>query len=66
MPKKEKTYKQAIFEIEDILQKIDTEELDLDELTENLQNLSNLVKQVKQKLRKTEEEVGDILKELEE
>lgn len=66
MAKKEVSYTDSIKEIEQILQKIENEELDVDELSEKVKRVSFLLKQCKDKLHKTEEEVENILKEMEE
>ena len=59
MTKKKISYNEAIEEIEEILQKIENEELDVDELSEKVKRVSSLIKICKQKLYKTEEEVED-------
>ena len=65
MTKKKITYNTAIAEIEEILQKIENEELDVDDLSEKVKRVSALIKICKEKLYKTEEEVEKILKEIE-
>lgn len=65
MTKKKITYNEAISEIEEILQKIENEELDVDDLSEKVKRVSALIKICKEKLYKTEEEVEKILKEIE-
>ena len=65
MAKKKISYKEAIFEIEEILEKIENEELDVDELSEKVKRVSLLIKTCKDKLYKTETEVEKILKEME-
>ena len=65
MAKKNITYNDAISEIEDILQQIESEELDVDELSEKVKRVSLLLKTCKDKLHKTEVEVENILKEME-
>ena len=60
------SYKEAIAEIEDILEKIENDELDVDELSEKVKQVSLLIKICKDKLQKTEEEVEKILEEMEE
>ena len=66
MTKKKISYNEAIAEIEEILQKIENEELDVDDLSEKVKRVSALIKICKEKLYKTEEEVEKILKEIEE
>jgi exodeoxyribonuclease VII small subunit len=60
------SYKEAVAEIEDILSKIENEELDVDELSDKVKRVSSLIKICKQKLFKTEEEVERILDEIDE
>ncbi len=65
MTKKILTYKAAIKEVEDIMHQIETEELEVDELTEKVKRAASLLKWCKEKLRTTEQEVNSILKNLE-
>ena len=66
MTSKKVSYNEAMAEIEDILEKIENEELDVDELAEKVKRVSVLLKICKDKLQKTNEEVEKILKEMEE
>lgn len=66
MTTKKVTYNEAILEIEAILEKIENEELDVDELAEKVKRVSTLLKICKNKLTKTNEQVEQILKEMEE
>ena len=66
MATKKVTYNEAISEIEKILGKIENEELDVDELAEKVKRVSLLLKTCKDKLLKTNEQVEQILKEMEE
>lgn len=66
MAKKKISYKEAVIEIKEILEQIEGEELDVDELAEKVKRVSVLIKTCKEKLHKTEEEVENILKEIEE
>lgn len=66
MTTKKVTYSEAILEIEAILEKIESEELDVDELAEKVKRVSTLLKICKSKLTKTNEQVEQILKEMEE
>lgn len=59
------SYKGAVAEIEVILEKIENEELDVDDLTEKVKRVSSLIKLCKEKLHNTEQEVEKILKEME-
>lgn len=64
MATKKVTYKEAITEIEEILEKIENEELDVDELAEQVSRVSTLITICKDKLHKTEAEVEKILKDM--
>ena len=63
MAKQDITYKAAITEIEEILEKIEEGELDVDELTVNVKRVTELLTICKAKLKKTESEVSKILDE---
>ncbi|GAF04772.1 exodeoxyribonuclease VII small subunit [Saccharicrinis fermentans] len=65
MTKKKIGYVEAITEIEDILSKIESNELDVDELSDKVKRVSVLLKICKEKLHTTETEVENILKEIE-
>ncbi|MDD2381070.1 MAG: exodeoxyribonuclease VII small subunit [Mariniphaga sp.] len=66
MTTKKVTYNEAVAEIEAILEKIENEEPDVDELAEKVKRVSVLLKLCKDKLLKTNEQVEQILKEMEE
>ena len=66
MATKKVSYSEAMIEIEDILEKIESEELDVDELADKVKRVSTLLKVCKDKLIKTNEQVEQILKEMEE
>ncbi|MGB9745905.1 MAG: exodeoxyribonuclease VII small subunit [Bacteroidales bacterium] len=59
------SYGEAIAEIEEIIRKIEQEELDVDELSDKVKRVSFLINYCREKLRNTEEEVNNILKEIE-
>ncbi len=63
MAKKNLSYSQAIAEIESIVEKIENNELDIDELASNVKRVAELIKFCKAKLKSTEEEVEQILKD---
>ena len=65
MEKKKLTYTEAISEIESILGKLENEELDVDQLTENIKRVSFLLKFCKEKLSTTEKEIQGIIEEME-
>jgi exodeoxyribonuclease VII small subunit len=60
------TYNEAVNEIEEILNKIEQEEFDVDELAEKVKRVSTLLKICTDKLMKTNEQVEQILKEMDE
>jgi len=62
---KEPTYNEAITEIEGILQKIESGELDVDELTEKVKRVAYLLETCKKKLRTTEIEIQKVMDGLE-
>ena len=66
MGTKKISYTEAISEVEEILERIENEELDVDELAEKVKRVSVLLKICKEKLTKTNEQVEEILKEMEE
>ena len=59
------SYNEAMTEIEEILEKIENEELDVDELAEKVKRVSVLLKICKDKLHKTNQQVEQVLKEME-
>ena len=65
MATKKLTYQEAVNEIDEILNKIENDELDVDELSAKVKRVSTLIKLCKEKLHKTEAEVENILKEME-
>lgn len=64
MTKKNLSYSEAIATIDEILQQIETGDLDVDELAEKVKQASELLKLCKGKLFSTEKEVEKILKEM--
>jgi len=65
MTAKKVSYNEAMTEIEEILEKIENEEFDVDELAEKVKRVSVLLKICKDKLHKTNEQVEQVLKEME-
>lgn len=61
MAKKNKTYKEAIDEINQIIYQIENEELDVDKLSEKVKEVQTLLIFCKDKLTKTEEEIEKII-----
>jgi len=66
MDKLNLSYKEAVTSIEEILQQIETGELDVDELAEKVKKASELLKLCKDKLFQTEQDIGKILKDMSE
>jgi exodeoxyribonuclease VII small subunit len=66
MEKKKLTYKEAVAEIEEILEKLENEELDVDELAAKVKRVSQLLKFCKDKLSGTEKEIQNIIEDLDE
>jgi exodeoxyribonuclease VII small subunit len=64
MEKKKQTYKDAIAEIEEILEKLENEELDVDDLAIKIKRVSLLLKFCKDKLIGTEKEIQNIIEEM--
>ena len=58
---KETTYEAAIKQLEDIVSKIENDELDIDSLSQQLKTAQRLIKLCKDKLAKTDEEITKIL-----
>lgn len=56
------TYKEAMAEMEEIVAKLEDNQLDVDELSSNVKRVSELIVFCKSKLHDTEEEVEKILK----
>ncbi len=62
---KDPTYNEAISEIEEILQKIESGELDVDVLTDKVKRVAYLLEICKKKLRTTESEIQKVIDGLE-
>ena len=60
------TYEQALGRIEEIIGKIEAEELNVDELAKHVKEASDPLKFCKGKLFETEKEIEKILKEMDE
>jgi exodeoxyribonuclease VII small subunit len=54
-------YEEAVAQLETILRKMESNQLDIDSLTEQLKKAQQLVKMCKDKLTKTDEEIQKIL-----
>lgn len=66
MSKKTPSYSEALAEIEAIVERLETEELDVDELAKDVKRVSELLRVCKLKLKNTEQEVQRILTEFDE
>lgn len=65
MADKKISYGDAIIEIEEILGLMESEELDVDDLSVKVKRVSELIRLCRKKLLQTEEEVEKVLKEIE-
>ena len=63
MAKKEITYEEAVALLEEIVDKMENDELDIDQLSDQLKRAKELVKLCKDKLTKTDEEIKKLLSE---
>ncbi len=63
MEKKEMKYEEALRQLEDILEKMENDELDIDQLSDQLKKAKKLVKLCKDKLTKTDAEIRKLLSE---
>lgn len=64
MAKQNKSYNESIAEIESIIEKINSNDLDIDELSTQVKKAAELIKNCKEKLHKTEEEIQKIIDEI--
>jgi exodeoxyribonuclease VII small subunit len=64
MEEKRQSYKEAMAEIEEIVAKLENNQLDIDVLSEKVKRVSELIAYCKSKLHETEEEVEKILKSI--
>ena len=63
MSKEEMKYEAAIAELQSIVNKMENDELDIDQMSEQLKRAQELIKLCKDKLTKTDEEIKKILAE---
>lgn len=63
MAKKEVKYEEAVAQLEEIVEKMENDELDIDQLSEQLKRAKELIKFCKDKLTKTDEEIKKLLNE---
>ena len=64
MTTKKMSYTEALTELQFILTKLESQELDVDQLSEQVRRASELIKFCKNKLHDTEEEIGKILEDM--
>ena len=60
---KEQKYEESFAELQTIVHKMENDELDIDQMTEQLKRAQQLIKLCKDKLTKTDEEIKKILTE---
>lgn len=61
--KEEIKYEDAVRQLEDIVRKMENNELDIDQLSEQLKTAQRLIKLCKDRLTKTNEEIKKILED---
>lgn len=61
MANKEEKYEQSIRQLEDIVSRLENDEMGIDELTTELKKAQQLIKLCRDKLTKTDEEIKKIL-----
>ena len=59
--KKSPNYEEAVLQLEEIVKKMESGELDIDMMSTELKNAQQLIKLCKDKLTKTDEEIKKIL-----
>jgi len=65
MVKEEKKYSKAIEELEEILKRIGSGEIDIDDLAKEVKRAVELIKLCKDKIEKTELEIKEVIKDFE-
>lgn len=66
MKESKMTYKEAMEEIESVVEKLEDNRLEIDELSAQVKRVSELLAFCKARLHETEEEVEKVLKEMDE
>lgn len=61
--KEEMKYEEAVRQLEEIVRKMENNELDIDQLSEQLKTAQRLIKFCKDRLTKTDEEIKKILED---
>lgn len=62
---KEMKYEDAMHELESIVSGIEDDQISIDELSDKIKRATELIKTCKTKLFKTEQDIADVLKDLE-
>ena len=65
MAKKEQSYSEAMHELQEIMHRIENEDLDVDILLEEVKKAAALIKVCKEKLHKTNTEIQKVLDKIE-
>ncbi|MBP5570904.1 MAG: exodeoxyribonuclease VII small subunit [Prevotella sp.] len=55
-------YEEAMRQLQEIVRKMENDELDIDQMTEQLKHAQELIKLCRDKLMKTDEEIRNLLK----
>ena len=66
MPKKKETYSQAVARLEEIVRRIDSNELEIDELAEKIKEANEIIAFCSDKLTKADAEIEKLLSEKQE
>ena len=66
MPKEDIKYNKAIQELESIIEKIQSQQIDVDDLSKEVKKAIELIKLCKAKIEKTEMEVEEVVKSFKE
>ncbi len=66
MSKQQQTYTEALEELRNIVEKIESAEVDVDEITKMVQRATDLILYCKEKLTHTEAQLTEAMKKLEE
>lgn len=61
MEKKKQNYEEAVSRLEEIVRKMESDELDIDQLAAQLKEAQSLIKLCKDKLTKTDDEIKKLL-----
>ena len=65
MAKQELTYSKAFAELEKIVSQIENDEIEIDKLADQVKRASELLRFCKEKLKKSEKEITNIMKDIE-